>query len=93
MSACEPLGAPRKAAILISSTRAALGIYEDASAPVIADWLQEQNFDVIPAVIVPDGPAVGAIYDGSGYGCWIAPCPGSWRRCAPPGCRRPRWHR
>lgn len=64
MSACEPLGAPRKAAILISSTRAALGIYEDASAPVIADWLQEQNFDVIPAVIVPDGPAVGAALQG-----------------------------
>lgn len=64
MSACEPLGAPRKAAILISSTRAALGIYEDASAPVIADWLQEQNFDVIPAIIVPDGPSVGAALQG-----------------------------
>src|SRR6185312_9455246 len=46
------------------STRAALGIYEDASAPIIADWLQEQNFDVIPAVIVPDGPAVGAALQG-----------------------------
>lgn len=64
MSACEPLGAPRKAAILISSTRAALGIYEDASAPVIADWLQEQDFDVIEPVIVPDGPAVGAALTG-----------------------------
>ncbi len=64
MSACEPLGAPRKAAILISSTRAALGIYEDASAPVIADWLQEQNFDVIPAIVVPDGPSVGAALQG-----------------------------
>lgn len=64
MSACEPLAAPRKAAILISSTRAALGIYEDASAPVIADWLQEKNFDVIPAIIVPDGPSVGAALQG-----------------------------
>ncbi|MBV1780824.1 MogA/MoaB family molybdenum cofactor biosynthesis protein [Paeniglutamicibacter sp. ABSL32-1] len=64
MSACEPLGEPRKAAILISSTRAALGIYEDASAPVIADWLQEHNFDVIPAIIVPDGPSVGAALQG-----------------------------
>ncbi|GAA3329364.1 MogA/MoaB family molybdenum cofactor biosynthesis protein [Paeniglutamicibacter sulfureus] len=64
MSACEPLGAPRKAAILISSTRAAMGIYEDASAPVIADWLQEQNFDVIPAIVVPDGPSVGAALQG-----------------------------
>lgn len=64
MSACEPLRAPRKAAILISSTRAALGIYEDASAPIISDWLQEQNFDVIEPVIVPDGPAVGAALTG-----------------------------
>ncbi|GAA5228675.1 MogA/MoaB family molybdenum cofactor biosynthesis protein [Paeniglutamicibacter antarcticus] len=64
MSACEPLGAPRKAAILISSTRAALGIYEDASAPIISDWLQEQNFDVMEPVIVPDGPAVGAALTG-----------------------------
>lgn len=64
MTACEPLAAPRKAAILISSTRAALGIYEDASAPVITDWLQEQNFDVIPAIVVPDGPAVGAALAG-----------------------------
>ncbi|PQZ92865.1 molybdenum cofactor biosynthesis protein [Arthrobacter sp. MYb227] len=64
MSACEPLGAPRKAAILISSTRAALGIYEDLSAPVIGDWLQEHNFDVIDPIIVPDGPSVGAALQG-----------------------------
>ncbi|MFI8413905.1 molybdenum cofactor biosynthesis protein B [Paeniglutamicibacter gangotriensis] len=64
MSACEPRPVPRKAAILISSTRAALGLYEDASAPVITDWLQEQDFDVSPAIIVPDGPAVGATLSG-----------------------------
>ncbi|NUP73409.1 MAG: MogA/MoaB family molybdenum cofactor biosynthesis protein [Sinomonas sp.] len=50
----------RRAGIIIASTRAATGVYEDRSAPVIADWLTEHGFDVIPAAVVPDGPSVGA---------------------------------
>ena len=50
----------RRAGIVIASTRAATGVYEDRSAPVIADWLIEHGFDVIPAAVVPDGPSVGA---------------------------------
>ncbi|MEA5454565.1 MogA/MoaB family molybdenum cofactor biosynthesis protein [Sinomonas sp. JGH33] len=50
----------RRAGIVIASTRAATGVYEDLSAPVIADWLAEHGFDVIPAAVVPDGPSVGA---------------------------------
>lgn len=50
----------RRAGIVIASTRAATGAYEDLSAPVIADWLAEHGFDVIPAAVVPDGPSVGA---------------------------------
>jgi molybdenum cofactor synthesis domain-containing protein len=49
----------RQAGIVIASTRAAMGIYEDHSAPVIASWLEEQGFDVISPQIVADGPDVG----------------------------------
>ena len=60
MSGCEPAGEPRKAAILIASTRAATGVYEDRTAPVIRDWLLEHGFEAGASVVVPDGEAVGA---------------------------------
>ncbi|GHG56304.1 molybdenum cofactor biosynthesis protein [Sinomonas cellulolyticus] len=50
----------RRAGILIASTRAATGAYEDRTGPVIADWLSEHGFEVIPTAVVPDGPSVGA---------------------------------
>ncbi len=49
----------RNAAVVIASTRAAAGIYEDECAPIIAAWLMGQGFAVQEAVVVPDGPAVG----------------------------------
>lgn len=54
----------RRAGIVIASTRAATGVYEDQSAPVITDWLVEHGFDVVPAAVVPDGPPVGAAIRG-----------------------------
>lgn len=61
MSACEP-GAhgPRKAGVVIASTRAAAGTYRDETGPVIQDWLVEHGFEVFPAMVVPDGEPVGA---------------------------------
>ncbi|GAB2899435.1 MogA/MoaB family molybdenum cofactor biosynthesis protein [Neomicrococcus lactis] len=59
MTACEPAPAPRTAAILIASTRAATGQYEDQTAPVVSDWLAEHGFIVSEPVIVPDGTPVG----------------------------------
>lgn len=59
MTACEPAPAPRTAAILIASTRAATGQYEDQTAPVVRDWLAEHGFIVSEPVIVPDGTPVG----------------------------------
>lgn len=50
----------RRAGIVIASTRAATGVYEDRTGPVVADWLADHGFDVIPAAVVPDGPSVGA---------------------------------
>ncbi|MBG6083788.1 MogA/MoaB family molybdenum cofactor biosynthesis protein [Zhihengliuella flava] len=59
MSACEPRPA-RSAAVLIASTRAATGVYEDRTAPVLTDWLDDHGFDVVNPVIVPDGAPVAS---------------------------------
>ncbi|MFC3298792.1 MogA/MoaB family molybdenum cofactor biosynthesis protein [Arthrobacter agilis] len=50
----------RAAAVVIASTRAAAGTYEDECGPAIAAWLYDHGFAVADAVIVPDGDAVGA---------------------------------
>jgi molybdenum cofactor synthesis domain-containing protein len=50
----------RKAGIVIASTRAAAGVYEDLTGPVILDWLTEHGFEAFPAMVVPDGEPVGA---------------------------------
>ena len=61
MSACEPNAhGPRKAGVVIASTRAAAGIYADETGPVILDWLKEHGFDAFPTMVVPDGEPVGA---------------------------------
>lgn len=52
------------AAVLIASTRAATGAYQDLTGPVIADWLREHNLDVSEPVVVPDGPSVGSALKG-----------------------------
>ena len=59
----------RTARVVIASTRAAGGIYTDRCGPAIFAWLSERGFDVAPAAVVPDGPAVGeamrgALHDG-----------------------------
>ncbi|MBP2411282.1 molybdenum cofactor synthesis domain-containing protein [Arthrobacter stackebrandtii] len=60
MSACEPTAGPGAAAVVIASTRAALGVYPDRSGPIIQDWLAEHGFDAAAPVVVPDGEPVGA---------------------------------
>jgi molybdenum cofactor synthesis domain-containing protein len=60
MSACEPGATPGTAAVIIASTRAARGVYEDQTGPIIIDWLQEHGFDALAPVVVPDGAPVGA---------------------------------
>lgn len=50
----------RSAVVIIASTRAANGIYEDRTGPVIAQWLADKGFAVQGPVVVPDGPAVEA---------------------------------
>ena len=48
----------RTARVIIASTRAATGVYEDRTGPVIVDWLRERRFDVPPPVVVADGLGV-----------------------------------
>lgn len=60
MSACEPGVTLGTAAVIIASTRAAMGVYQDLTGPIIADWLQEHGFETMPPLVVPDGAPVGA---------------------------------
>lgn len=48
----------RRGQVVIASTRAATGVYEDRCGPVIIDWLAAREFDVTAPVVVADGPAV-----------------------------------
>ncbi|CAN7610359.1 MogA/MoaB family molybdenum cofactor biosynthesis protein [Mycolicibacterium frederiksbergense] len=50
----------RSARVVIASTRAAAGIYEDRTGPVIVEWLGERGFDVPAAVVAADGSDVEA---------------------------------
>lgn len=49
-----------RALVVTVSTRAAAGVYQDRSGPVIAAALTEAGFAVSGPVVVPDGDAVGA---------------------------------
>ena len=48
-----------RAAVVVASNRAAAGVYEDATGPVIAAWLREQGFETAEPAVVPDGEPVG----------------------------------
>ena len=49
---------------LTVSTRAAAGVYEDTTGPLIYQWLTERGFDTSRR-IVPDGPGVEAALRGA----------------------------
>jgi molybdenum cofactor synthesis domain-containing protein len=40
--------------VIISSTRAASGVYPDRTGPVIAQWLRDKEFDVTGPLVVAD---------------------------------------
>ena len=48
------------AVVITVSTRAAAGVYEDKSGPIIASALHDLGFEVLGPAVVPDGDAVGA---------------------------------
>jgi molybdenum cofactor synthesis domain-containing protein len=51
--------AARSARVIIASTRASVGVYEDRCGPIIAEWLGQQGFSAVQPVVVSDGDPVG----------------------------------
>ena len=48
----------RTGRVVIASTRAAGGVYEDRTGPIVAEWLSGRGVTVPAPVVVPDGDAV-----------------------------------
>jgi molybdenum cofactor synthesis domain-containing protein len=44
--------------VIITSTRAATGVYEDRTGPLIVEWLTQRRYEVSPPVVVADGESV-----------------------------------
>jgi molybdenum cofactor synthesis domain-containing protein len=58
-----------KATVVTASNRAAAGVYEDTTGPLIVSALADLGFEVTGPVVVPDGQPVGdAIRDAVGSG-------------------------
>ena len=55
----EGFGAGRSAVVVVASTRAAAGVYEDKSGPVVVERLRAWGFEVGDPVVVPDGDELG----------------------------------
>lgn len=49
-----------RAEVVVASNRAAAGVYDDTTGPLIVDFLTELGFVVEAPVVVPDGDPVGA---------------------------------
>jgi molybdenum cofactor synthesis domain-containing protein len=48
-----------RATVIAASNRAAAGVYEDTTGPLIVTALQQLGFEVTGPVVVPDGEPVG----------------------------------
>lgn len=49
----------RTARVIVASTRAAAGVYEDRTGPLIVQWLTARGYEADTPVVVPDGAEVG----------------------------------
>jgi molybdenum cofactor synthesis domain-containing protein len=59
----------RTARVIVASNRAAAGVYDDTTGPVIVEWLAHRSLAVAPPIVVPDGEPVAdalrqAVVDG-----------------------------
>lgn len=50
----------RSARVIIASTRASAGVYDDRCGPIITEWLDERGFSFAEPEVVADGEPVGA---------------------------------
>jgi len=53
-----PVTVPRTAAVVVASNRAAAGVYEDTTGPLIVEALRADGWTVDEPVVVPDGDPV-----------------------------------
>ena len=51
--------AGRSAVVVIASTRAAAGVYDDRCGPMITEWLAQHGFSSVRSALVADGEPVG----------------------------------
>ncbi|MGH3558014.1 MAG: MogA/MoaB family molybdenum cofactor biosynthesis protein [Mycobacterium sp.] len=59
----------RSARIIVASTRASAGVYDDRCGPIIAEWLGQHGFSSVQPTVVGDGDPVGrALRDALGDG-------------------------
>jgi molybdenum cofactor synthesis domain-containing protein len=49
----------RTARVIIASTRASAGVYDDRCGPIIAEWFEQQGFSPVEPEVVADGEPVG----------------------------------
>jgi molybdenum cofactor synthesis domain-containing protein len=49
----------RSARVIIASTRASAGVYDDRCGPIIAEWLGQRGFSPMQPEVVADGEPVG----------------------------------
>lgn len=57
-----------RAEVVVASNRAAAGVYEDTTGPVLVAFLTELGFAVGAPVVVPDGEPVGAAISAAAEG-------------------------
>ena len=51
--------AARSTRVIIASTRASAGVYEDRCGPIISEWLAQHGFSSVQPMVVADGDPVG----------------------------------
>lgn len=60
------------ARVVVASNRAAAGVYDDTTGPLIVEALQRWGFAVPAPVVVPDGePVAAALRDAVAEGCRV----------------------
>lgn len=57
-----------RAAVVVASNRAAAGVYDDTTGPLLVDFLTSLGFSCEPPQVVPDGEPVGAAVSGAAEG-------------------------
>jgi molybdenum cofactor synthesis domain-containing protein len=67
----------RSGRVVIASTRAAAGVYDDRTGPIIADWLNQRGVDTpVPTVVADGQEVVKALVDAVGENVDVIITPG-----------------